>query len=153
MGVRIKLKYQIYRGRGQQVHVREKSSFSIAHDDVYTALLPRYHKNPIEKVYLRKWAHLVRGILYIYPENVVRNRIMSCNAKVVCNADLFTSPFDRIVIFSYQIPYISSLFQPQDSTFATYSDRLYMMHEILLRFLSINRTSAYMDAMKFHEFN
>ena len=50
---------------------------------------------------------------------------MSCNAKVVCNADLFTSPFDRIVIFSYQIPYISSLFQPQDWTFATYTDRLY----------------------------
>ena len=51
---------------------------------------------------------------------------MSCNAKVVeCNADLFTSPFDRIVIFSYQIPYISSLFQPQDPTFVTYTERLW----------------------------
>ena len=75
---------------------------------------------------------------------------MSCNAKVVCNADLFTSPFDRIVIFSYQIPYISSLFQPQDSTFATYTDRLYMIYEISL---PVNRTYAYLDVMRFHESN
>jgi hypothetical protein len=77
-----------------------------------TKCVPRSYlgttKIPSEGLF-RKWAHLVRGILYIYPENVWNTQ---CRAMQNVYA-AFTSPFDRIVTFSYQIPYISSLFKLQ----------------------------------------
>ena len=66
-----------------------------------TALLPKDHKNPIRR-FNEKMGTSCKGHHVLDPETCT----MSCNAKVYA----FTSSFDRIVIFSYQICYISSVF-------------------------------------------